>query len=158
MVKTVNTTQDDLTLVKGIGPKYVTILQSAGVDSFRKLAELTDEQLETLIAESGARRPANLDTWNTQARDLLVESMSEAGDVNPAEHISEAFKSFMSHQNRALEAGWESVLSWLPEETRKHGGEAVDEFIAGYRALLSPVVDPVMNKVKRNRTSKIEIS
>ncbi|MGB1286050.1 MAG: helix-hairpin-helix domain-containing protein [Aggregatilineales bacterium] len=188
MANTKNTIQDDLSKVKGIGAKYVEILEEAGVDTYEKLAALTEDELDTIIEASDARRPANLNTWTAQAQEFATDRTREvaekveevtgmdieeqsvelrnrfekatgldveelrAQEAARGERLNDAFQQFVEHESKAFEAGRESLLSWLPEDVRKHGTDAVNEFIAGYRALLSPVLPK-----KDGNKNKIEI-
>ena len=67
---------DDLTRIKGLGPKLDTLLKSLGVTSFAQIAAWSDEDLSRIDAQLGAfaGRPQR-DAWIEQAK-LLV-----AGDT-----------------------------------------------------------------------------
>lgn len=39
---------DDLTIIKGIGPTFASRLEDAGVDSYRKLADLSPDELKEI--------------------------------------------------------------------------------------------------------------
>ncbi len=58
---------DDLTVVEGIGPKMSAALVAAGIDSFAKLAESTEEQIKNAIETAGLRFAPSLTTWAKQA-------------------------------------------------------------------------------------------
>jgi predicted flap endonuclease-1-like 5' DNA nuclease len=68
--------QDDLTVVDGIGPRVSSVLRSAGVTSFSKLAERKPEEIKgILVAENpNLTRLIDPSTWREQAR------MAAAGD------------------------------------------------------------------------------
>ncbi len=58
---------DDLTVLWGIGDKAQAALQAAGILIFEQLAELTPDQLEALLVETGLRT-RYLASWPHQAR------------------------------------------------------------------------------------------
>ena len=59
---------DDLTRIEGIGPKYSAALVAAGIDTFQKLADATEAQVEEAVTGAAMlRRPASMSTWNEQA-------------------------------------------------------------------------------------------
>jgi predicted flap endonuclease-1-like 5' DNA nuclease len=57
--------QDDLTLIKGIGPARATKLQQAGITSYAALAGTATERLKELFPRVG---PDGLEDWQAQAR------------------------------------------------------------------------------------------
>jgi predicted flap endonuclease-1-like 5' DNA nuclease len=63
---------DDLTAIKGIGPKYETALKRAGVRTYRQIAEWSDDQVVEIAAKIGTRpeRIRKAD-WMGSARALL---------------------------------------------------------------------------------------
>ena len=62
--------QDDLTVIDGIGPRVSSVLRSAGVTSFSKLAEKEPEEIQgILVAENPSlTRLTDPSTWHEQAR------------------------------------------------------------------------------------------
>jgi predicted flap endonuclease-1-like 5' DNA nuclease/cell division protein FtsL len=59
---------DDLKIVEGIGPKIASILQAAGIVSFRQLAETKSERLREILVAAGERyRIHDPSTWPEQA-------------------------------------------------------------------------------------------
>lgn len=60
---------DDLTQIVGIGPAYAARLQSAGIDSFARLAAATSDQLTDLLVVPDWRRP-DFESWLEQAAAL----------------------------------------------------------------------------------------
>ncbi len=58
---------DDLTKIKGIGPKISQALQNAGVYNFTQLALLDGERLERILDEANARM-SDIEAIQTQAR------------------------------------------------------------------------------------------
>lgn len=58
---------DDLTRIEGIGPKMSRALISAGIDTFAKLAEATEDDLRQAIDDAGMRFAPSLVTWAEQA-------------------------------------------------------------------------------------------
>ena len=63
---------DDLTTLKGVGPKYATILNDAGISTFAQLAEQTVDRLQEIITEAGSTTAGNEETWPEQARLLAT--------------------------------------------------------------------------------------
>jgi predicted flap endonuclease-1-like 5' DNA nuclease len=58
--------QDDLTVVEGIGPKISSILQAAGITTFQQLSEATPDELRQKMRAAGIR-VADPSTWPEQA-------------------------------------------------------------------------------------------
>lgn len=58
---------NDLTRIKGIGPKYATVLQRAGVLTFDHLARLDSNQIMSILTDAGVPF-ADPNTWPEQAR------------------------------------------------------------------------------------------
>ncbi|QBA63278.1 30S ribosomal protein S2 [Muriicola soli] len=60
---------DDLTKVEGIGPKISEVFNKAGINSFAELAEKSEEDLKTILADAGARYASkNPASWPKQAK------------------------------------------------------------------------------------------
>lgn len=62
-----STGPDDLTKIEGIGPKMSKALTSAGIDTFAKLSESSEDQLREAIAAAGMRFAPSIPTWAEQA-------------------------------------------------------------------------------------------
>lgn len=58
---------DDLTRIEGIGPKIAAALREAGIDTFAKLADATEAQLNEALAVAKLRLAPSLGTWAEQA-------------------------------------------------------------------------------------------
>lgn len=58
---------DDLTVVEGIGPKMSAALIAAGIDTYAKLAEATEDELRAAVEDAGMRLAPSLETWAEQA-------------------------------------------------------------------------------------------
>lgn len=58
---------DDLTRVEGIGKKMSQALIDAGINSYAKLAETTEEALREAIQNAGMRLAPSISTWAEQA-------------------------------------------------------------------------------------------
>lgn len=80
---TVSDEPDDLTRVEGIGPKYAELLAAGGIDTFAKLAALSNEEVETVIKEQGGRRSGSMGTWIDQAK------LAAAGDWDALDKLQE---------------------------------------------------------------------
>jgi len=61
---------DELTRIKGLGPKMNEKLIDAGIQTFDQLAALTDDQAQVLDKQLGARGRLVSDKWVAQASDL----------------------------------------------------------------------------------------
>ncbi|MBN1371904.1 MAG: hypothetical protein JW987_08175 [Anaerolineaceae bacterium] len=61
---------DDLTVIKGIGPKTQAALNAAGICSLSQLATASVEQLRTILQEAGLRLGDPAD-WPAQAAFLV---------------------------------------------------------------------------------------
>lgn len=60
--------QDDLKLVEGIGPKIEKLLKADGIDSWRKLADASVEDIQAILDKAGKNyRLADPGTWPKQA-------------------------------------------------------------------------------------------
>jgi predicted flap endonuclease-1-like 5' DNA nuclease len=58
---------DDLTQLKGIGPRVASLLSDYGVTTYADLQHTSTGDLREIVAMGGALPPASLDTWPTQA-------------------------------------------------------------------------------------------
>jgi predicted flap endonuclease-1-like 5' DNA nuclease/glycosidase len=58
---------DDLTRIKGIGPKISAALQAAGITAFAQLARAREETLRSALAAANLRLAPSLGTWARQA-------------------------------------------------------------------------------------------
>lgn len=61
---------DDLTVIKGIGPKFAKTLNEHGITSYRQLAELSAADVATLEAKLGFSGRFEREGWIEQARAL----------------------------------------------------------------------------------------
>lgn len=59
--------EDDLTKIKGIGPKMDRALRSAGIRTFHELAVVQEGKLESILEAANARI-VDPSTWKEQAR------------------------------------------------------------------------------------------
>ncbi len=71
--------QDDLTRVRGIGPRYAALLDEAGIHSYDDLVAASPDQLRDIIKPS-AMQQINFDSWSRQARALAETRGVRAGD------------------------------------------------------------------------------
>ncbi|ABC63930.1 helix-hairpin-helix domain-containing protein [Erythrobacter litoralis] len=63
--------RDDLTRIKGVGPKLATILHEKGVTSFEQIANWNDADIDAIDAKLGRfQGRIRRDDWPTQARFL----------------------------------------------------------------------------------------
>ena len=61
---------DDLTVIKGIGPKFAKTLNEHGITSYKQLAELTKGEVEALEEKLGFSGRFEREGWIEQAREL----------------------------------------------------------------------------------------
>ncbi len=61
------TIHDLLQKIEGIGPKSEAALLAAGVTTFMQVADMTEDELTTIITGAGMRRPGSISTWAEQA-------------------------------------------------------------------------------------------
>jgi predicted flap endonuclease-1-like 5' DNA nuclease len=60
-------TDDDLTVIDGIGPKIAAALRGSGVRTFESLAATPPATLREILATNGMRLAPTLETWPAQA-------------------------------------------------------------------------------------------
>lgn len=65
--QSVSSDPDDLTKIEGIGKKMSSALIKAGIDTFAKLSQATEDQLRQAIKDAGMRFAPSLVTWAEQA-------------------------------------------------------------------------------------------
>jgi small subunit ribosomal protein S1 len=65
------TTTDDLKKIAGVGPASEKKLISAGIDSFQKLADLSDEQIQELQSNENIATIETWHKWIAEAKQLL---------------------------------------------------------------------------------------
>jgi predicted flap endonuclease-1-like 5' DNA nuclease len=58
---------DDLTQIKGIGPRGAALLSDYGITTYADLEHASTQQLREIVALGGILPPASLDTWPAQA-------------------------------------------------------------------------------------------
>ena len=58
---------DDLTQIKGIGPRVASLLADYDVATYADLEHASTQQLREIVALGGILPPATLDTWPAQA-------------------------------------------------------------------------------------------
>lgn len=89
------TTEDDLTVISGIGTKMASALRNAGITSFTKLAMASDDEIRAAIEAAGMRFAPTLSTWREQA-------------------------TFLARGDRA---GFEALLNSMRKEGHDEGGD-----------------------------------
>jgi len=65
--RTPASSSDDLTKIEGIGKKMSQALISAGINTYAKLADSSEDDLRTAIQDAGMRLAPSLETWAEQA-------------------------------------------------------------------------------------------
>lgn len=80
--------QDDLTVIDGIGPKVSSVLRSAGITSFSKLAEREPEEIRGILVAENPRltRLTDPSTWHEQA------GMAADGDWEGLKALQDSIK------------------------------------------------------------------
>jgi predicted flap endonuclease-1-like 5' DNA nuclease len=89
---------DDLTNIRGLGPKSASVLAAAGVDSYARLAATSEPELRRILAEAHATVPGNVNTWSMQAafaakgdwRGLAKYDQMQSQQSKPKEALAEA--------------------------------------------------------------------
>jgi large subunit ribosomal protein L27 len=66
---------DDLTVIEGIGPKMAAALIAAGIDTFAKLADASEDDLRAAIQQAGMNFAPSIPTWSKQAQYLVDGNM-----------------------------------------------------------------------------------
>lgn len=81
---------DDLTQIKGVGPKSADALKAAGIDSYAKLASTSEPDLRQDLTAASASVPGNVNTWAMQAsfaaKGDWVGMMAYAEKSEPRKH------------------------------------------------------------------------
>ena len=80
-VPTISGEPDDLTRINGIGPSYRDILVAADVDTYAKLAAMSEDEIVKLVRDNGGRKSATMATWAEQAK------LAAAGDWDGLEKL-----------------------------------------------------------------------
>jgi predicted flap endonuclease-1-like 5' DNA nuclease len=69
---------DRLQDVKGIGDVFAATLTEAGITTWAQLAEQSAETLVQILDAAGYRRPPTLESWPSQAAELLAAKQAES--------------------------------------------------------------------------------
>jgi predicted flap endonuclease-1-like 5' DNA nuclease len=70
-------TGDDLTRIKGLGPKLAALLNSLGITSFAEIARWSEADIDRIDAQLGAfEGRIRRDSWVEQAKFLAEDDMS----------------------------------------------------------------------------------
>lgn len=75
---------DDLTKIEGIGPSYRDILVGAGVDTFAKIAAMSEDDIVKLVRDKGGRKSRSMGTWADQAK------LAAAGDWESLQKLQDS--------------------------------------------------------------------
>jgi predicted flap endonuclease-1-like 5' DNA nuclease len=70
---------DDLTRIRGIGPRYAALLADSGIHTFDDLAAADPEQLRAII-NPGPMQQLNFTSWSAQASAFAAVRSATAGD------------------------------------------------------------------------------
>lgn len=73
-------TQDDLRMIVGIGPKTEEALNSAGINTYAKMASMSADELMTIIKDAGVRLVGDTSAWPQQAQFLADGDMDGLRD------------------------------------------------------------------------------
>lgn len=84
--KPVVESQDDLTIIEGVGEKSAAALRTGGVTSFAKVAETTPAELERIVRDGGVDFVGDAKTWPRQAK------LAVSGDINGLEDFKRRMK------------------------------------------------------------------
>lgn len=69
--------RDDLTRIKGIGPKLSELCHSSGIKRFEQIASWTEEDIAKMDRQLQVKGRIERDRWVEQARELAAESSDE---------------------------------------------------------------------------------
>lgn len=58
---------DDLTVIEGIGPKMQGALRAAGIESYARMAQTSEDEFRAAIEAQGMRLAPSIPTWAEQA-------------------------------------------------------------------------------------------
>ena len=58
---------DDLTVIEGVGPKMQNALRAAGIDTYAKMAQTSEDDFRAAIHAQGMRLAPSIPTWAEQA-------------------------------------------------------------------------------------------
>lgn len=84
---------DDLTRVRGIGPKFAGILAAGGITSFEQLAAASPDELQNIIQPSAMQKP-NFEGWSRQATALIgTRNVATGDDLTELEGIGPVYAS-----------------------------------------------------------------
>jgi large subunit ribosomal protein L27 len=61
-------TGDDLTIIEGIGPKMAAALIAAGIDTFAKLSDTSEDEIRAAVQAAGMNFAPSIPTWAKQAK------------------------------------------------------------------------------------------
>ncbi|MDQ7035796.1 MAG: helix-hairpin-helix domain-containing protein [Anaerolineae bacterium] len=75
---------DDLTQIEGIGPSYRDILVKAGVDTFAKIAAMSEDDIVKTVRDNGGRKSRSMGTWAEQAK------LAAAGDWDKLQKLQDS--------------------------------------------------------------------
>ena len=78
-------TPDDLVIIEGIGPKISSVLQAAGIITFKQLAEAETESVKQILLAANLRL-ADPTSWKEQAR------LAAAADWEGLKALQESLK------------------------------------------------------------------
>ena len=85
------TRQDDLTRVRGIGPRYAALLAASGIHSFDDLAATDPEQLRAII-RPGPMQQLNFNSWMAQSSAFAAtRGLTTGDDLTVLEGIGPVF-------------------------------------------------------------------
>jgi predicted flap endonuclease-1-like 5' DNA nuclease len=73
-------TPDDLSRLKGIGPKISTALKAAGITTFAQLAERSATEVEQIVRNADVKSVIHPENWIADAKKVV------AGDTSVLEH------------------------------------------------------------------------
>ncbi|MDQ1301610.1 MAG: hypothetical protein QG637_1532, partial [Chloroflexota bacterium] len=89
-VMTKGKTQDDLTLIRGIGPQFATQLAAAGITSFAALAAAAPEQLRDAV-KAPTWQQLDFDAWSAEAQGLARQPRTAGDDLLSVEGIGPVY-------------------------------------------------------------------
>ena len=119
---------DDLTQVKGIGPKYAASLNAAGITTYAALAHTSPDRLKEIV-DAPAWRQVDYPAWIVEARALAEapRRMVVGDDFTTLEGIGPVYEAKLKHAGIATFAQLAATDEATPEGDHPGSGVAAGE-------------------------------
>lgn len=109
--------RDDLSRLKGVGPKTRDVLKDLGVVSFAQIAAMPSDDLQRLLARANVKR-VNAEAWSAQAKELMTQRPVD--DLKVVKGIGPKIEKLLNDHDiftfaELAEANVEDMRRWLDE-------------------------------------------